>query len=126
MEVTVKKFKRSSSDQLLKKLLNPKLTAIEKAAVRQILKERKVELPKIKKVGVIQMIFNSIDEAPISMEGILKVLVKKFPDKNPKSMMNTIKAQIGTSKRPTRMERERKVTFVIEMKDNIKFFSLKK
>lgn len=126
MEATVKKFKRSSSDQLLKKLLNPKLTAIEKAAVRQILKERKVELPKIKKVGVIQSIFNAIDETPITMEGILMILVKAFPDKNPKSMMNTIKAQIGTSKRPTRMERERKVTFTIEIKDDIKFFSLKK
>lgn len=125
MENTIKRMKKSNSETLLKKLVSPKATAIEKAAIRKVLKERKVDIPKIKRVGVIQSIFNTIDKKPITFEGILLLLSKSFPDKNAKSMMNTIKAQIGTKKQPTRMERERKVTFVFTEKDGIRYVALK-
>jgi len=40
-------------------------------------------------------------------------------------MASTIKVQIGSNKRPNRMEREKKVTFKIETSDKgVKSFSL--
>lgn len=74
---------------------------------------QKAKTPKVKKVGVIQTIFNSIEAGPVTQAVILKKLVKAFPDKAEASMQNTIKAQIGSKKRPVRMEREKKITFVI-------------
>ena len=54
----------------------------------------------------------------------IEALVKAFPDKEEKSMIGTIKAQIGSSKRPVRMERERSIKFTIETKESIKYYSL--
>lgn len=73
-----------------------------------------------KKAGVIQTIFLAIaeSETPVTQEQILERLKKDFPDKTADSMMNTIKAQVGSKQRPMRMETEKKITF--EIVDEVK------
>lgn len=89
--------------------------------------------------GVIATIYESIENSKkgkdgITFEQILTTLVKKIKGREKDSMNATIKAQIGSSKRPLRMEREKKVTFeVVEVVVNkgkkgektIKHFSMK-
>ena len=65
--------------------------------------------------GVIAYILEVITKkGPISRERILDELAKKFPDRSKESMGKTVMAQIGGKKRPTRMEKERKVKFSID------------
>lgn len=156
MKAKIEAFKKENTSNLEKLLASKETAATEKAAIRAILKERKAEeeasdaadapvenTPKVvtkkstkapvvkkekaaKKPGVIQTICDSIGEKPITEAKILAKLKKAFPDKQEKSMMSTIKVQIGTNKQPTRMERERKITFVITKSDKgIKSYSLK-
>ncbi len=89
--------------------------------------------------GVIATILECIQNAKkgkdgVTFEQILATLVKKVKGREKDSMNATIKAQIGSSKRPLRMEREKKVTFeVVEVEVNkgkknaktVKHFSLK-
>lgn len=85
--------------------------------------------PKVKKEkitrgeGVIATIFASITSKPISEVEILDALVVKFPEKSKDSMGKTVKVQICGKARPLRMEKEKKVTFNIEVKDGVKYFS---
>ena len=77
----------------------------------------------MKKPGVIQSILSVIKKkGPIDKPGIHKELIKLFPDRDPQGMLKTIGCQVGGKNRPLRMEKERKVKFLI--KDNK--FSLKK
>lgn len=69
-----------------------------------------------KRSGVIQTILDSIKKKPQTQESLLKILQKAFPDRDLDAMKKTIKAQIGTTNRPTRMEKERGVEFAIEVK----------
>jgi len=68
-----------------------------------------------KKPGVIQTILLAIAESdkPVTQEDIVSRLKADFPDKTPDSMLNTVKAQIGSKTRPLRMEQEKGVTFTI-------------
>jgi len=66
--------------------------------------------------GVIASILEFIQE---SKEGISKVqiaekLAERFPDRDAKSMMKTVNAQIGGKKSPCRMEKEKGVVFNID------------
>lgn len=105
----------------------------EKAAA----KKAKADTPK--PAGVIATIFDQIKGAKAGKNGvteseILAALVAARPDKESDSMLKTIKAQIGSNKRPVRMEREKEVTFVIETvttgkgddAKTVKHYSLKK
>lgn len=77
-------------------------------------KNKKEVTKKSNKLGVIVTIFNIIkDEGPINKDVILTKLAKKFIDRDPDKMKNTIQIQIGGKKRPLRMEREKKVKFEI-------------
>jgi len=105
------KFKPKKSVKDWNKLSEESLKEPKKSAPKKS-KEPKVSAPK--KVGVIQTIFNSIDGTPKTLEQLTAILVKSFPEKTMDSMRNTIKTQIGSSKRPVRMEREKNVTFKIE------------
>lgn len=69
-----------------------------------------------KKSGVIQTILNQLKKKPQTQETLLKELVKEFPDRDSDSMKQTIKAQIGGTKRPTRLERKRGIELRIEIK----------
>lgn len=64
------------------------------------------------KHGVISSIVNLISDGPKSHEEILSGLIKLFPERSAKSMMNTIKAQLGGTN-PLRIERERNISVKI-------------
>lgn len=83
-------------------------------------KKKAPEKKKEKKVGVIATIFNTIagSKNGVTKAQILAKLKKAFPDRNEASMAKTINAQIGSSKRPVRMEREKNVTFIITENDD--------
>ena len=76
-----------------------------------------VEHGKAKK-GVINSILNLITTIPKSQNEILDELVKIFPDKERSSMQNTVRAQIGRKRQPTRMEEEKGVFFNISYDEN--------
>ena len=65
----------------------------------------------VKKVGVIETIFNIVSNAkeakPVSKETILKSLTKAFPDRDADSMAKTIQAQL-----PKRMSKERGIKII--------------
>lgn len=155
MKTLIKKYEKNSNDDLREMLKGKDLSVTDKAAINSVLKARqtgkggvdkpaskatpkakatpakkekaakKPKAPKVKKVGVIQTIFNTIEKGATTEAKILTVLSKAFPDKTPETMQNTIKAQIGSKKRPMRMEREKNVTFTIaESKKGIRTFSL--
>ena len=90
--------------------------------------ERKAqEIANKKKPGVIARILSVIAESkkPVTQSQILEVLKAEFPKREEKSMLNTIKAQIGGKKRPLRMEREKRVILsVVENKAGVKSYSL--
>lgn len=87
-------------------------------------KAAKVKKEKIARgEGVIATIFTSITTKPISEAEILENLAAKFPEKSKDSMSKTVKVQICGKARPLRMEKEKKVTFNIEIKDGVKYFS---
>ena len=68
---------------------------------------------KIKKKGVIQTIVNVIEnskEKGVTKDEILNVLIKTFPERNPKSMKNTINIQV-----PNRINKEK---FLVEKINN--------
>ncbi len=65
--------------------------------------------------GVISSILEIIrTKGPVTKEAILDELCKRFPDRKKESMNKTIQAQIGGKKSPTRMEKEKKIKFVIK------------
>lgn len=70
--------------------------------------------------GVIETILNIIEkDGPIAIEKIIEKLAKRFPDRDAEKMTKTVRVQVGGKKQPTRMERERKVKFVIDDKGRI-------
>ena len=110
----VRRFKVSD----LKIVLNSSTAKVPEAEIPEVKKEK---TPKGE--GVIATIQSSITQIPISQEEILNILVNKFPLKAKDSMKKTVHVQIG-GKQPTRMEREKGISFQIEVKQNIKFYSL--
>ena len=106
-----------------------KKTPTKKTATKKAPK-KKAATKKESKPGIIVTILALVTEATgdgITEEDILKHLVKTFKDKKKDSMANTIKAQIGSKKRPCRMERERKLTFDVteKGKDKVRYFKIK-
>ena len=87
-----------------------------------------------KKPGVIASILDIITNAPapVNEDNIVDALFVLFPEKTKDSMRNTVRAQVGGKTQPTRMEQEKKVTFVItspEVKEGekaVRFYSIKK
>ena len=94
----------------------PKKAAAKKAAPAKKAAAKKAP----KKVGVIASILEFITAAPTTDKMILKKLVKRFPDKDESSLKNTFRAQIGSSKRPVRMEREKGIELIIEVNEKTK------
>lgn len=89
--------------------------------------KKALEIANKKKPGVIARILSVIAEAktPVTQSQILEVLKSEFPKREEKSMLNTIKAQIGGKKRPLRMEREKRVILgVSENKAGVKSYVL--
>lgn len=155
MKAKMEQYKKESTEDLNTILGAEGTSATEKAAIRQVLKERvksegdsqlkvvgdknkasakkapakkeETKKPAVKKVGVIATIFNAISAKEVTEAQILAKLKKSFPEKVDTSMMNTIRAQIGSNKRPVRMEKEKNVTFVINVsKKGVKSYSIKK
>lgn len=56
--------------------------------------------------GVIASIKEFVEAGPVKESALVKQLKKRFADKEESSMLKTVKAQIGSNKRPVRMERE--------------------
>ena len=81
---------------------------------------KKPAAKKEKKVGVIGSIQEFITAGPIKESALLKKLVKRFPKREEASMLKTIKAQIGSNKRPVRMEREKGIKLNIEVNEKTK------
>lgn len=83
-------------------------------------KKEKLEKATGKKpeVGVIASILEFVLAAkkPISFEKIADKLSDRFPERDKTSMLKTVKAQLGGKKRPTRMEKEKKVKLNISEK----------
>lgn len=79
------------------------------------------------KLGVIATILECIKTGPTTEAAIVKKLVESFPEKVEASLANTVRAQIGSSKRPVRMEKEKEVTFeiVVDEKTKVKTYSIK-
>lgn len=90
----------------------------EKDKKPAIKKEEKIDLPESKsgKPGIIASILEFIvaSKKGISMSQIHDKLVARFSDRDGDKMMRTIKMQIGGKKSPCRMEKEKKVSFVIQ------------
>lgn len=85
------------------------------------------EQAKKKRPGVIASILNFISSSdkPVNQSQILAHLKTEFPNREEKSMLNTIKAQIGGKKRPLRMEREKRVIFnIVENKAGVKTYAI--
>jgi len=101
---------------------------VKKTKAKKEPKEKKEKKPK--GPGVIASILEVITNAEkpgVAQSDILAELKKRFPEKVEKSMINTIRAQIGSNKRPLRMEKEKGVEFEItENKDKVKLYMLKK
>jgi len=68
-----------------------------------------------RKVGVIDTIIECLKKgsakSPVTKEDILKALVKKFPDRRPEAMKNTVSAQV-----PTHLRIEKNIT--VKSNDN--------
>lgn len=87
----------------------PAKLKVKKAVKESKSKDEKKEKPAVAKgPGVIATIAEIVKtKGPITADGILTILVKKFPDREEKSMRNTIKIQL-----PNRMATERKMKIV--------------
>ena len=109
-------FKSMSKDKAGAKKPAPK-----KAAKKPAAKEKKGP-------GVIASIQEFIEKGPVKETDIVKKLVKRFPDKAEASMTKTVKAQVGSNKRPVRMEREKGIELEITVneKTKVKTYSIKK
>ena len=78
------------------------------------------------KPGVISSIKKLITTEPKSQEEILAGLIQLFPERSEDSMRNTVKAQLGGSIQPLRIEREKNFTLIITTGfDNLKKYSIK-
>ena len=66
------------------------------------------------KFGVIKSIQELIEESPKTKDEILNNLIKLFPERNPDGMKITISAQLGTNKRPFRIEKEKGVEVLVD------------
>ncbi|MHB1106146.1 MAG: hypothetical protein ACYCZ2_07275 [Lutibacter sp.] len=76
--------------------------------------------------GVISSIKNLITTEPKSQEEILAGLVRLFPERSEDSMRNTVRAQLGGSSQPLRIEKEKNFTLIITSGfDNLKKYSIK-
>ncbi|HEY9168918.1 MAG TPA: hypothetical protein VIN72_05485 [Lutibacter sp.] len=76
--------------------------------------------------GVISSIKNLITTEPKSQEEILNGLVQLFPERSEDSMRNTVRAQLGGSIQPLRIEKEKNFTLIMTTGfDNIKKYSIK-
>lgn len=104
-----------------------KITAEQEADRKAKAEQKAKELAEKKRPGVIARILEIIQSSktPITQQQILAKLVEEFPKREEKSMLNTIKAQIGGKKRPLRMEREKQVIFnIVENKAGVKTYSI--
>lgn len=95
----------------------------------KILKASKIHTSYITKLplgNINNAIFTIIytNDGFISQYDILNKLITIFPDKSKESIFKSISIQILGTCRPTKMERERGITFEIIKKNNIKFFKL--
>ncbi len=111
--------KKASKKKASKKKVDKKekKATPKKAEKKATPKKEKKATPKKaeKKVGVIATIMEFIrSKGPVTKEEILAYLVKTFPDREEKSMKQTIQAQIGGKKSPCRMEREKLIKFNID------------
>lgn len=100
--------------------IGPKPTPKKEAALE---KETTV---KEKKVGVLETILELIKSRPQTQQSILDKLVFMFPERDALAMKKTIQAQLGGKSQPTRMEKERKVEFLIKQESGITFYSFVK
>lgn len=98
----------------------PAKKVAKKAPAKPKAAKPKAAKPKEKKIGVIASIQEFITTKPIKESALLAKLVKRFPNREEDSMAKTIKAQIGTKKQPTRMEREKGITLVITTNEKTK------
>jgi hypothetical protein len=87
--------------------------------------EKKVEVQKEERApGVIETILSIITKnGPISREDILKRLSEAFPDRDAGKMTNTIKVQLTGKEGNRRLEKEKKISLVVDDKGR---FSIKK
>lgn len=90
-------------------------------------KETKKKAKKPAGPGVIQTILDYITaKGPVTKKQILAHLVRKFPDREQEAMKKTVNVQLGGQKRPSRMEREKDVTFDIDDKGKFSIATKKK
>jgi len=89
----------------------------EPAKKKSAAKKEPAKKKESKGPGVIASILEFIKSGPITKEKILTKLEKRFPDRDTVGMEKTIKAQISGKKRPLRMEKQKKVKFVISDKE---------
>lgn len=75
---------------------------------------------------MISSIKKLITTEPKSQEEILAGLIQLFPERSEDSMRNTVRAQLGGSIQPLRIEREKNFTLIITTGfDNLKKYSIK-
>lgn len=104
-----------------------KITAQQELERKAKAEQKAKELAEKKKPGVIARILEIVQtsKTPVTQQQILAKLVSEFPKREEKSMLNTIKAQIGGKKRPLRMEREKQVIFnIVENKAGVKTYAM--
>lgn len=102
-----------------------KITEEQKKLAEAKREARALEQAAKKRPGVIKTILDIItaSKTPVTQAQILVKLQAEFPKREEKSMLNTIKAQIGGKKRPLRMEREKQVIFeIVENKAGVKTY----
>ncbi len=121
-KIEPKKEPKKSAPESNLKVVKNELNKKDKPVQKKI-KPVKSQEKKEKKPGVIQTIFDSITDKPITEDELIFILGALFPDRQKKSMINTIKVQIAGKKRPTRMEREKNISFMIEEIEGVKYYS---
>jgi hypothetical protein len=93
-EVVEEKVEAKKSSKKVEKKKDKKKKAPKKDVKKNTTKKKDEKKTATKKVGVIATIVECLKKGPTTRESILKVLVKRFPDRAKDSMNTTVKAAV--------------------------------
>jgi len=137
---TVKEVKSEETLPIEKETPSHTLEKKQPKAVKTVLKgEKKKVTPKVvkkekdvvikvkyeKQKGVSKIVMAEIAKGKTTLESLNKILLKTFPER-PEKNNKTYFANFLKGKRPLLIERRQKVELIIEMENDVAYYSLKK
>jgi len=123
LQVKISSSKKEARAEAAKEKLEPKTVTVEEIKPKAQVKTDS------KKPVVIFTILKTIRDSKkaVAQSDILNALLKAFPERDATAMTKTIKCQIGSAKRPLRMETEKNVEFKVDVTEKgVKLYSIKK